>query len=115
MKLKTFTEVRMINPINLDKPVMHDMVLISLEIVMKQCPLYVNLILVILCHLHSLGNATLTDNLATILLPTVTLLMDTEINHCSKPNLQLSVLTNKPDQMAELSEATRKMMKYFKM
>ena len=37
-----------------------------------------------------------------------------KINHYTEPNLQLSVLTNKPDQMAELLEATKKMMKYFK-
>ena len=33
-------------------------------------------------------------------------------NH-TKPNLQLSISTNKPDYMAELLEATRKMKKIF--
>ena len=37
-----------------------------------------------------------------------------KINHYTKPNIQLSVSTNKPDQMAELLEATRKIMKHFK-
>ena len=37
-----------------------------------------------------------------------------KINQYTKPNLQLSVLTNKQDQMAELLKATRKMTKYFK-
>ena len=37
-----------------------------------------------------------------------------EINCYTEPNLQLSVLTNKPDQVAEPLEATKKMMKYFK-
>ena len=37
-----------------------------------------------------------------------------EVNQYTKPNLQILVLTNKPDQMAELLEATNNMMKYFK-
>ena len=37
-----------------------------------------------------------------------------KINQHIEPNLQLSVLTNKPDKMAELLEATRKMTTYFK-
>ena len=36
------------------------------------------------------------------------------INQHTEPNIQLPVLTNKPDQMAELLETTRKMTKYFK-
>ena len=35
-------------------------------------------------------------------------------NHYTKPTLQLSVLTNKPDQMVALLEATWKMIKYSK-
>ena len=76
---------------------------------MKQCVLDVNLIPITICHL----NSTPTDALFTILLITVALNRH-KINHYTKPNLQLSVLTNKPDQMVELLEATRKMMKYFK-
>ena len=38
----------------------------------------------------------------------------TKINNYTKPNLQLSVSTNKPDHMAELLEPTRKMTKYLK-
>ena len=41
------------------------------------------------------------------------LLFRHKINQHTEPNLQHSVLTNKPDQMAELLEATRKMTKYF--
>ena len=37
-----------------------------------------------------------------------------EVNQYTEPNLQLLVSTNKPDQMAELLEATKKMTKYFK-
>ena len=37
-----------------------------------------------------------------------------KINNHTKSSLQLSVSTNKPDHMAELLEATRKMTKYFK-
>ena len=37
-----------------------------------------------------------------------------EINRCTEPNLKLSVLTNKQDQMCDMLEATKKMMKYFK-
>ena len=37
-----------------------------------------------------------------------------KINQHIEPNLQLSVSTNKPDQMTELLEATRKMKTYFK-
>ena len=37
-----------------------------------------------------------------------------KINQHTEPNLQLSVLSSKPDQMAELLEATRKMTTYFK-
>ena len=36
------------------------------------------------------------------------------LNGYTKPTLQLSVSTNKPDQIAELMEATKKMTKYFK-
>ena len=35
-----------------------------------------------------------------------------KINDHNKPNLKLSISTNKPDHMAELLEATRKMTKY---
>ena len=38
----------------------------------------------------------------------------TKINNYTKPNLQLSVLTNKTDHIAKLLGATRKMTKYFK-
>ena len=61
MKLITFTQVKMINPVKLD-PAMHVMVLISLKIVMKQCALDVNLILIIIHHLNALGNTPTTDN-----------------------------------------------------
>ena len=37
-----------------------------------------------------------------------------KINNHTKPNLQLSISTNKPHDMAELLEATRKMTKHFK-
>ena len=37
-----------------------------------------------------------------------------KINHHTEPNVQLSISTNKPDHMAELLEATRKMTKYFR-
>ena len=37
-----------------------------------------------------------------------------KINSHTKPKLQLSISTNKPDHMAELMEVTRKMTKYFK-
>ena len=37
-----------------------------------------------------------------------------KINQHTKPNLQPLVSTNKPEQMAELLEATRNMTKYFK-
>ena len=37
-----------------------------------------------------------------------------DANNYTEPNLQLSVSTNKLDQMAELLEATKQMMKYFK-
>ena len=37
-----------------------------------------------------------------------------KINKHNKPNLQLSVSTNKPDQIAEMLEDTRKMMEYSK-
>ena len=37
-----------------------------------------------------------------------------KINNHTKPDLQLSISTNKPEHMAELLEATRKMTKYFK-
>ena len=45
MKCTTFTQVVMTNTINLD-PAMHIMVLTSLKIVVKQCALHVNLILI---------------------------------------------------------------------
>ena len=37
-----------------------------------------------------------------------------KISNHNKPNLQISISTNKPDHMAELLEATRKIAKYFK-
>ena len=37
-----------------------------------------------------------------------------ETNNYTEPHLQLSVSANKPDHMAELLEATKKMAKYFK-
>ena len=37
-----------------------------------------------------------------------------KINNHTEPNLQLSILTNKPDHIAELLKATIKMTKYFK-
>ena len=77
MKLITFTQARMINQIKSD-PAMHVMVLISLKTVMKQCALGANLILIIICHLNSLRNATPTDNLATIVLITITMVMGTK-------------------------------------
>ena len=77
MKLISFTQVGKINPIKLD-PATHVMVLISLKIVMKQCASDVNLNAISICHLNALGNATPTDNLAKILLTTVTMLTDTK-------------------------------------
>ena len=67
----------MINPVKFDLA-MHVMVLISLKIVKKECTLDVNLIMITIHHLNVLGNAIPTDNLATILLTTVTLSTDTK-------------------------------------
>ena len=71
MKSTTFTQVRMINPINLE-PAMHVMDLISLKIVMKQLALDVNLISVVICHLNAPGNFTPTHTLAIIIFTKVT-------------------------------------------
>ena len=56
---------------------MHVMVLISLNTVMKQGTLDVNLISIIIDHLNALGNATPINNLATVVLITITMVMDT--------------------------------------
>ena len=106
MKLITFTKARMINQITLDTNT-HVTVLISLQLVLKQCALDANLILIIICHVNALGNA-----------PHKQLGHNNfnnnnngnrhKINQHSEPNLQLSVSTYKLDQMA------RKITKYFK-
>ena len=77
MKLITFTQAITTNQITSD-PVTHVMVLIFLKTVMKQFALDVNLILIIIHHLNASGNATPTNNLATILLITITMVTDTK-------------------------------------
>ena len=66
----------------------------------------------IIHQLNALGNDPLTDS------KNQTLLTRTGIsNQCNgqnNPNVQLSISTSKPDHIAELLEATRKMARYFK-
>ena len=51
---------------------MHVIILISLQTVMKQLALDVNLISIVICHLNTPGKATPTNTLATILITKVT-------------------------------------------
>ena len=88
---------------------MHVMVPTLLKIEMIQFVLNVNLTLIILPHLNSLGDVPSIDPLTTIHLTT----KKTRNTHAD-PNLQLSVSTNKLDQMAKLLEVIKQMTKFFK-
>ena len=94
-------------------PAMHVMVLTTLKIATKQLVLDVNLTSIIIPHINvprHLSNRPFNHNT-----PYKNNTRNThETNSHTEPSLQLSVSTNKPDQMAKLLETTKKMTKYFK-
>ena len=85
------------------------MALTSLKIVMKQFASDVNPTLIIIAQLSAPGNAPLTTSLIIPHLTGKATRNTHEANNYTEPNLQLSVSTNKPDQIPKLLEATRKM------